>query len=66
MHVAGQDDVVTGSTRVAEVNNIEWYGMVAPAGTSADVVKRIREAAVKRELELRKRIAMEQNIRLTE
>lgn len=82
---------------LAEVNNVAWYGLVAPAGTSPEVVKRVREAAVralkdpainarlletgslisgntpeafsaqiKKELDLRKRIATEQNIRLTE
>lgn len=80
-----------------EVNNVAWYGIVAPAGTPAAVVKRIQEASVKalkmpsvrdrllesgalidgntpeqfgaqiaKELELRKRIAKEQNIVLIE
>jgi tripartite-type tricarboxylate transporter receptor subunit TctC len=30
-----------------EVNNVAWYGIVAPAGTPAAVVKRIQEASVK-------------------
>lgn len=80
-----------------EVNNVAWYGLVAPAGTPANVVKRVHDAAVraladpaikarlletgslidgntpeqyaaqiKKELELRIRIAKEQNIQLTE
>ncbi|WP_420224221.1 Bug family tripartite tricarboxylate transporter substrate binding protein [Pigmentiphaga litoralis] len=80
-----------------EVNNVAWYGIVAPAGTPAAVVKRVQEASVKalkmpsvrdrllesgalidgntpeqfgaqiaKELELRKRIAKEQNIVLIE
>jgi len=30
-----------------EVNNVAWYGIVAPAGTPAAVVKRVQEASVK-------------------
>jgi len=32
---------------VPEVNNMAWYGLVAPAGTPAEIVQKIRDAAVK-------------------
>lgn len=82
---------------LADVNNVAWYGLVAPANTSPAIVKRVRDAAVKalkdpaisarlketgslidgntpeqfsaqikKELELRKKIAKDQNIRLVE
>lgn len=82
---------------LVQVNNVAWYGLVAPAGTSPDVVSRVHDAAVralkdpairarlletgslidgntpeqyaaqiKRELDLRKKIAKDQNIQLTE
>ncbi|MEN6015306.1 tripartite tricarboxylate transporter substrate-binding protein, partial [Bordetella pertussis] len=77
------------------MDNMAWYGLVAPAGVPPEVVKRVHDAAVKalqdpkirkrledggsivegstpteyanlikRELELRKRIATEQKIQL--
>ncbi|WP_459615475.1 tripartite tricarboxylate transporter substrate binding protein BugE [Bordetella sp. 2513F-2] len=82
---------------LAEVNNMAWYGLLAPAGTPQEVIKKVHDAAVKalqlpevrdrlvesgslvdgntpeefaaqiqRELELRRRIAKEQNIQLTQ
>lgn len=78
-----------------EMNNMAWYGLVAPAGTPAAIITRVHDAAVKalqdpnvkrrlaesgayvdgntpqqyaaqikRELELRKKIAHDQNITL--
>ena len=78
-----------------DMNNMAWYGLVAPAGTPAAIVTRVHDAAVKalqdpnvkkrlhdagaypdgntpqqytaqikRELELRKKIAVDQNITL--
>ncbi|MNT53103.1 Tripartite tricarboxylate transporter family receptor [compost metagenome] len=78
-----------------DMNNMAWYGMVAPAGTPAAIVTRVHDAAVKalqdpntkrrladsgayadgntsaqfaaqikRELDLRKKIAHDQNITL--
>ena len=32
---------------VPEVNNMAWYGLVAPAGTPPEIVQKIRDAAVK-------------------
>ncbi len=82
---------------LVQVNNVVWHGLVAPAGTSLEVAKRVHAAAVrtlqdpaintrlletgslidgntpeqyaaqiKRELDLCKKIAKDQNIRLTE
>lgn len=94
--VTGMPDVPTfAEAGLPAMNNMAWYGLVAPAGVPAAVVARVHDAAVKtlqdptirqrlmdrgalvdggtpeqyaalikRELELRKRIATEQNIRL--
>lgn len=96
--VEGLPDVPTfAEVGLADVNNVAWYGIVAPANTPPAVVKRIHDAAVaalknpevsarladggsivdgntpeqyaaqiKKELELRQRIAKEQNIKLVE
>ncbi|MCY1351027.1 Tripartite tricarboxylate transporter family receptor [compost metagenome] len=78
-----------------DMNNMAWYGLVAPAGTPAAIITRVHDAAVKalqdpnvkrrlaesgaytdgntsaqyaaqikRELDLRKKIAHDQNITL--
>jgi len=94
--VAGLPDVPTfAEAGLPAMDNMAWYGLVAPAGVSPAIVKRVHDAAVKtlqdpairqrleergalvdgntpeqyaaqikRELELRKRIADEQHIRL--
>ncbi|WP_407852479.1 tripartite tricarboxylate transporter substrate binding protein BugE [Bordetella petrii] len=94
--VAGMPDVPTfAEAGLPAMNNMAWYGLVAPAGVPADIVARVHDAAVKalqdpdirqrlmdrgslvdggtpqayaalikRELELRKQIADQQNIRL--
>ncbi|MBO9357481.1 ABC transporter substrate-binding protein [Bordetella petrii] len=94
--VAGLPDVPTfAEAGLPAMNNMAWYGLVAPAGVPADIVTRVHDAAVKalqdpgirqrlqdrgalvdggtpeqyaalikRELDLRKRIADEQNIKL--
>ncbi|MCD0505736.1 Bug family tripartite tricarboxylate transporter substrate binding protein [Bordetella petrii] len=94
--VAGMPDVPTfKEAGLAEMNNMAWYGLVAPAGVPPEVVKRVHDAAAKalqdpairqrlmergslvdggtpeqyaalirRELELRTRIAKEQKISL--
>ncbi|OZI75018.1 Bug family tripartite tricarboxylate transporter substrate binding protein [Bordetella genomosp. 12] len=96
--VPGMDNVPTfAEAGMPAMNNMAWYGLVAPAGVSPAVVKRIHDAAaralqdprtaqrlidggsqidggtpeayaalIKRELELRQKIAREQKIQLTE
>ncbi|AMG90879.1 Bug family tripartite tricarboxylate transporter substrate binding protein [Bordetella bronchiseptica] len=94
--VSALPDVPTfGEAGYPAMDNMAWYGLVAPAGVPPEVVKRVHDAAVKalqdpkirkrledggsivegstpteyaslikRELELRKRIATEQKIQL--
>lgn len=94
--VAGLPDVPTfAEAGLPAMDNMAWYGLVAPAGVSPAIVARVHDAAakalqdpairqrlqdrgalvdggtpeqyaalIKRELELRKRIANEQNIKL--
>ncbi|WP_454735273.1 tripartite tricarboxylate transporter substrate binding protein BugE [Cupriavidus necator] len=94
--VEGLPDVPTfAEAGMKDMNNMAWYGLVAPAGTPAAIVTRVHDAAVKalqdpntkrrladsgaytdgntsaqfaaqikRELDLRKKIAHDQNITL--
>ncbi|OZI53868.1 ABC transporter substrate-binding protein [Bordetella genomosp. 5] len=95
--VKGVDAPTFAEAGLPAMNNMAWYGLVAPAGVPADVVARVHDAAVKalkdpktaqrlidggsfidggssqdyaalikRELELRQKIAREQNIKLTQ
>jgi len=94
--VEGLPDVPTfAEAGMKDMNNMAWYGLVAPAGTPAAIITRVHDAAVKalqdpnvkrrladsgaytdgntpaqyaaqikRELDLRKKIARDQNITL--
>ncbi|KWR92216.1 Bug family tripartite tricarboxylate transporter substrate binding protein [Cupriavidus sp. IDO] len=94
--VEGLPDVPTfAEAGMKDMNNMAWYGLVAPAGTPAAIITRVHDAAVKalqdpnarrrladsgaytdgntsaqfaaqikRELDLRKKIAHDQNITL--
>ncbi|SOZ15948.1 conserved hypothetical protein, UPF0065 [Cupriavidus taiwanensis] len=94
--VEGLADVPTfAEAGMKDMNNMAWYGLVAPAGTPAAIITRVHDAAVKalqdpnvkrrladsgaytdgntpaqyaaqikRELDLRKKIARDQNITL--
>ncbi|MNY54895.1 Tripartite tricarboxylate transporter family receptor [compost metagenome] len=94
--VEGLPDVPTFAEEgMKDMNNMAWYGLVAPAGTPPAIVAKIHDAAIKalqdpavkkrlhdsgaypdgntsqqyaaqikRELDLRKKIAVDQNITL--